>query len=29
VFKGGSADRPEAYGRNIAAIRAAAVAALG
>ena len=28
VFKGGSADRPEAYGRNIAAIRAAAVAAL-
>ena len=28
VFKGGSADRPEAFGRNIAAIRAAAVAAL-
>jgi ribulose-phosphate 3-epimerase len=28
VFKGGSADRPEAYGRNIAAIRAAALAAL-
>ena len=28
VFHGGSADRPEAYGRNIAAIRAAAVAAI-
>ncbi len=28
VFKGGSADRPQAYGRNIAAIRAAAEAAL-
>ncbi|MCA3513119.1 MAG: ribulose-phosphate 3-epimerase [Rhodobacter sp.] len=28
VFKGGSADRPQAYGRNIAAIRAAAGAAL-
>ena len=28
VFKGGSADRPDAYGRNIAAIRAAAVAAI-
>ena len=28
VFKGGTADRPEAYGRNIAAIRAAAVAAI-
>jgi ribulose-phosphate 3-epimerase len=28
VFKGGSADRPETYGRNIAAIRAAAVTAI-
>ena len=28
VFKGGSADRPDASGRNIAAIRAAAVAAI-
>jgi ribulose-phosphate 3-epimerase len=28
VFHGGSADRPEAYGRNIAAIRAAALAAI-
>jgi ribulose-phosphate 3-epimerase len=27
VFKGGSAENPEAYGRNIAAIRAAAEAA--
>ena len=29
VFKGGSVDQPQAYGRNIAAIRAAAEAARG
>jgi ribulose-phosphate 3-epimerase len=29
VFKGGSADQPETYGRNIKALRAAAEAALG